>query len=71
MGDLNKKQNYLFVKDDYKNYINNKKTIYLDFFIKSNMNQENNRVLKINENKKQTPPTNDTNKTKKNFININ
>ena len=67
MGDLNKKQNYLFEKDDYKNYVNNKKNIYLDFFVKNNLNQENNRVLKINENKKQTPPTNDTIKTKKNY----
>ncbi len=66
MGDLTKKQNYLFEKDDYKIFLNNKKHSYLNFFLKNNMNDENNnQFLKINENKKQTPPTNDTNKAKK------
>ena len=65
MGDLNKKQGFLFEKDDYKNFINGKKNNYLNFFLNNN---EQNRVLKI-DNKKQTPPTNETSKTKKNFIN--
>ena len=66
MGDLTKKQNYLFEKDDYKIFLNNKKHSYLNFFMKNNMNDENNnQFLKINENKKQNPPTNDTNKDKK------
>ena len=66
MGDLNKKQGFLFEKDDYKNFINGKKNNYLNFFLNNN---EQNRVLKI-DNKKQTPPTNETSKTKKNFINV-
>ena len=66
MGDLNKKQGFLFEKDDYKNFMNGKKNNYLNFFLSNN---EQNRVLKI-DNKKQTPPTNDTSKTKKNFINV-
>ena len=68
MGDLNKKQGYLFDKDDYKYFLNTKKENYLNFFLNNN-NNENNRVLKI-ENKKRTPPTNESSKNKKNFINI-
>ena len=69
MGDLNKKQGYLFDKGDYKNFLNTKKETYLNFFLNNNNNNENNRVLKI-ENKKRTPPTNESSKNKKNFINI-
>ena len=69
MGDLNKKQGYLFDKGDYKNFLNTKKETYLNFFLNNNNNNENNRVLKI-ENKKKTPPTNESSKNKKNFINI-
>ena len=68
MGDLKKNQNYLFEKDDYKMFLNKKKDKYLNFFCKISENN-NNRIIKVNDNKKQTPPTNDTNKTKKTFIN--
>ena len=66
MGDLNKKQGFLFEKDDYKTFITGKKNSYLNFFLSNN---EQNPVLKV-DNKKQTPPTNETSKTKKNFINV-
>ena len=68
MGDLKKNQNYLFETDDYKIFLNKKKDKYLNFFCKISENN-NNRIIKVNDNKKQTPPTNDTNKTKKTFIN--
>ncbi len=68
MGDLQKNQNYLFETDDYKIFLNKKKDKYLNFFCKISENN-NNRIIKVNDNKKQTPPTNDTNKTKKTFIN--
>ena len=41
MGDLVKKQGYLFQKDDYKHYLNSKKENYLNFFINPYPNEKN------------------------------
>ena len=65
MGEIEKKNGYLFNKDDYKNFLYLKKDFYLNFFF--NKNNNFNRNIKL-ENKKQKVKSND-NKIKNNFIN--
>ena len=65
MEKLEKKNDYLFNKDDYKNFLDLKKDFYLNFFFNNNNNI--NRNIKL-ENKKQKVNLID-NKNKNNFIN--
>ena len=67
MRKFEKKNDYLFNKDDYKNFLFSKKEYYLNFFLNNNNNNNNfKRNIKF-ENKKQKINSND-NKNKTNCI---
>ncbi len=67
MRKFEKKNDYLFNKDDYKNFLFSKKECYLNFFLNNNNNNNNfKRNIKF-ENKKQKVNSND-NKNKTNCI---
>jgi hypothetical protein len=61
MGEIDKKDKYLFFKNDYDKFIKKKEKIF-DFFFNNNNKIKNNNI--------KTPTTNESSKGKKNFINV-